>query len=337
MMFAKASQAGKVVKCSDCFSPITVPPPPKNPVKRPLDIEAAATFQLVQPKTERTRGDDPNRKSAQQLLAEAARDETVTPKLSHRDTPSVRGWLTSVFGIFRDPSVITYWAGLSIVATAATVFVMAANQPYFYVVLFPAGLLFAAAVVSCGFAILQSIANGEERVSDWPLFDPASWFGDLIVAVAAAAMVAAPVAFVCQVLGAGLLGVAVTMFAIYAMFPFVLLSMMETNSPWQPFSAEVARSVTKCDEAWGGFYFSSGLIFATLFLCFVFTAGLGVAGVVVSIFAAVAVAFLYFAMIGTLAHSIGESSGGTPPQSSKQEPAAGSKQSADSQPPTQRR
>lgn len=306
LMFVKAAQAGTTVKCSDCLSPITIPPPPKIRKKQTMDIDSAQTFNLEQPRTVRVNNADPNRKSAEKLLAEAARMEEEATETSNADIPSVKQWLVDVFGIFRDVAVITHWIGLSLVATLPIIFVMAANHPYFYAMLFPAGLIFGSLVVSCGFAILQSVANGEERVSEWPILDPPSWFGELIVAVAAAAVVAAPVAALSHMLNAGLLGIALTMAAIYGFFPFVLLSMMDMNSPLKPFSPEVARSVTKCEEAWGGFYFSSGLMFAALFLLIITARSMEGIGVAISVFASVAVAFIYFAMIGRLAFAIGQ-------------------------------
>jgi len=314
LMFAQASQAGKTVKCSDCFSPMTIPPPPKVRKKPKLDVSSAQTFQLEQPRSVRKPGADPMRKSAEQLLEEAARVEEESPAIRYDDTPDLRAWLAGVFGIFRDLGVISHWVGLSFVATVLALVVIVIDKPFFFLMLLPAGLFFAALVVSCGFAILQSVANEEEQVSEWPILDPQSWLSELVVAIAAAAVVGAPIAAVSHMLHLGYLGVAVTMFLIYGFFPFVLLSMMDMNTPWQPFSAEVARSVTKCDEAWGGFYFSSGLLFAALFLLIVSSGplGLGMIGVVISIFATVGSAFIYFAMIGRLAYAIGQEVNGSP-------------------------
>jgi len=306
LMFAKASQAGKTVKCSDCLSPITIPQPPKVRKKQTMDIDSAQTFGLEQPKTVRNPDADPNRKSAAKLLEDAARVDDEPADIHYADTPSVTAWLNGIFGIFRDVGVITHWIGLSLMAVFPILFVMAANHSFFYIALIPGGLFFSALVVSCGFAILQSVANEEERVSEWPILDPPSWLSELVVAVAAAAMVGAPVAVLSQMLVSPLIGIAFTMFAIYAFFPFVLLSMMDMNSAFAPFSPEVARSVTKCEEAWGGFYFSSGILFAVLYFL-IFSVGLtGSVGVSISVFASVAVAFIYFAMIGRLAFAIGQ-------------------------------
>ena len=82
-----------------------------------------------------------------------------------------------------------------------------------------------------------------------------------------------------------------------------------------PFSPEVGRSVTRCEEAWGGFYLSAALIFFGTFLTF-FVASLfaPVAAAAVCIFTATAGAFIYFAMLGRLAKAIGQSVNDAPKQ-----------------------
>ena len=69
----------------------------------------------------------------------------------------------------------------------------------------------------------------------------------------------------------------------------------------------MARSINKCEEAWGGFYFSSGLLFVGLFLAFAVAAGSSPAvAAVTSIVMGIGVTFAYFSMIGRLAFAIGQ-------------------------------
>jgi hypothetical protein len=97
------------------------------------------------------------------------------------------------------------------------------------------------------------------------------------------------------------------MLSVYFLFPFILLSMLDMNSAFVPFSPEVARSVTRCEEAWGGFYFSSGLVFVGLFLTFALASTMSPpVAAAISIFAGVGVTFCYFSMIGRLAYAIGQ-------------------------------
>jgi hypothetical protein len=308
MLYAKASQAGKTVKCSDCYSPVTIPPPPKIRKQQDVDLDEAATF-AFQPSEKAERRADPYQRSAEQLLDEASRVEEKSTVDRYDDTPSVKEWIKNVFGIFTDLGVVVHWIGLSVLGSVPAVIALTVDVPILVMGLFPAGFFLGVITVSCGFAILNAVANQEESVAEWPTLDPMAWFGQLFVVLAAASVAAIPVWAACQlILGTQLISVAVTMFSIYAMFPFVLLSMLDMNSPFVPFSAEVARSVTKCEEAWGGFYFSSGLVFVALFMTFAAAASTMSPPVaaVVSIVAGVGVTFIYFSMLGRLAYAIGQ-------------------------------
>lgn len=306
LLYVKAHQAGQTVKCSDCHSPVTVPPPPKVTKNTKVNIEDAETFQFEAAPT-KTRGPDPFKKSAEDLLAEASREEEATTSPTYDDVPSVKEWVLNVFGIFRDIGVVGHWVILSALAGLPAAMAVSFESSMLMLGMFPLGFFVTVLVVSCGFAILNAVANEEEAVTDWPTLDPMNWFGQLFVVVAATALVVVPVWLMCMVvLGPTMASVAMTMFAIFALFPFVLLSMLDMNSVMIPFSPELARSITKSQEAWGGFYFSSGLLFTGLFLLILIAKGMGAFGVVVGITVAIGVTFAYFAMIGRLAFAIGQ-------------------------------
>ena len=306
-LYCKASQAGKTVTCPDCHSPMTVPPPPKVKKKFQVNLDEVETFSFESnPKAERR--PDPYQKSATELLEEAEREDTFDPKTDYDDTPSVVEWLKGIFLPFKDPSVLVHMLGLCVLACVPTLIVLKLDVPILVLGLFPAGFFLALLTVSCGFAILQSVANDEPAVSEWPTLDPMGWIGQLFLVAAALTVAAIPVWAICMIIiGPQLLSVAITMFSIYVLFPFVLLSMLDMNSAFIPFSSEVARSITKCEEAWGGFYFSSGALFIALFLVFATATAMSPAsGAVLAICCAIAAAFLYFGMIGRLAYSIGQ-------------------------------
>src|SRR5690606_37381160 len=113
------------------------------------------------------------------------------------------------------------------------------------------------------------VANGEKKVSAWPVLDPIGWLENLIGVFSAAGFAIIPVYAITQlVFGQSLITVALTMLSLYTLFPFVLLSMLDMNSALSPFSAEVARSVNRAQEAWGGLYFTAALMFFGLFLLY---------------------------------------------------------------------
>ncbi len=314
-LYCKASQAGKTVKCPDCHSPMTIPSPPKVKKKFQVNLDEVETFSFeANPKAERR--PDPYQKSANELLEEAEREDTFNPKTVYDDTPSVVEWLKGIFLPFKDPSVLVHLLGLCVLACVPTLIVLKLDHPILVLGLFPGGFFLALLTVSCGFAILQSVANDEPEVSDWPTLDPMGWIGQLFLTGAALTVAAIPVWAICMIIiGPQLLSVAITMFSIYVLFPFVLLSMLDMNSAFIPFSSEVARSITKCEEAWGGFYFSSGALFVALFLVFATASAMSPAsGAVLAITCAIAAAFLYFGMIGRLAYSIGQAVNAPPRQ-----------------------
>jgi len=315
IMYAKAADSGKTTKCSDCHSTVTIPQPPKVRKKSVIDIENAETFKLNQPElAERRR--DPFKKSADDLLAEAAREEEEEPSPVYTDTPNVIEWLNNIFGIFKDPGVLMHWVVLSLAAALPTALLFRieseALQLLLTIGMIIGGMILGAVTVSCAFAILLSVANDDERVEEWPSVDVMHWFDQLTLVLAATGLAAIPIWTICFITQSPpMLSVAITMLSIYVLLPFILLSMLDMNSIFTPFSPELAKSISKCQEAWGGFYFSSGLLFAGLFLFISLTWSMDSAiGLVAAVALTIGITFTYFGMMGRLAYSIGQSING---------------------------
>lgn len=306
MHYAKASQEGTTIKCTDCHSGILVPAPPRVKQAAQIDIQNAQTFEFEEPATD-ARREDPFRRSAEDLLADA---ERAGPDVKPDDfeTPSILEWGRKVFGIFTDLNVMLRWIMFTLIGSVPLYLALAFENKIAALGVIIGGALFGAMLLSCGFSILQSVANDERTVEDWPSWDPMEWLGNAWVAFAAAGFAGVPALILSQMVFENpLLVIGVTMFSIYMIFPFVLLSMLDMQTVMMPFSPEVARSVSSSQESWGGFYFSAGLLFFGVFLLFVATAGMppGVAAVT-SVAAIVALVFTYFAMIGRLAYAIGQ-------------------------------
>ncbi len=311
--YAKAVDSGKTTKCSDCYSEILIPKPPRIRKKPEIDIANAETFSLGQNNSEERKTADPFRKSAADLLAEASRQEEDASPPVYEDTPNVLEWVKNVFGIFKDPGVIMHWVCLSVAAAIPTALLVSIEQESLQLLLtigmMIGGLILGGITVSCAFAILLSVANGNDQVEDWPSTDVFQWLDQLTLVLGATGLVAIPMWTICFLTNStGLLGVALVMFSIYLLLPFILLSMLDMGSVFAPFSPELARSVSKCQEEWGGFYFSSGLLFGLLFL---FTAMIwylpGSLGIVATTTLCIFTTFAYFGMMGRLAYTIGQS------------------------------
>lgn len=311
IMYVKADQSGRQISCTDCHTGIKVPPPPKIKQSVKIDVSKAEVFGMSEV-ADRSISDDPFRKSATALLEEAEQlgDEEPEPDF---EVPKIGEWVKGVVGIFAQPSVVVYWLSLSMAGSLfGGIVALAAESLVFPVLLMSVAvgsLFFGAAVVACGFAILTSVANDEDQVTDWPIsLEPTEWMSTFVMAIAAALTAIVPAYALGSLVGFPHLAiVAFAMLAVYITYPFVLLSMLDMQSMFTPFSPEVARSVTRCQESWGGFYFSSGVLFFGTFLVFV-TGSLfpPAAAVVVSVFIGVAAAFMYFAMLGRLAYAIGQ-------------------------------
>ncbi|MAI71165.1 MAG: hypothetical protein CMM01_09660 [Rhodopirellula sp.] len=313
ILYAKAVNSGKTTKCSDCHSEIVIPKPPKVRKKSEIDIANAETFSFGQNNSEAKSTPDPFKKSANELLAEASRQEEDAPPPNYEDTPDVLEWIKNLFGIFKDPGVIMHWAVLSVAAAIPTALLLSIEQESLQWVLtvgtMVGGLILGAITVSCAFAILLSVANDNDQVEDWPSMDIFQWLDQLALVLGAAGLVAVPMWTICYLTNStGLLGVALVMFSTYLLLPFILLSMLDMGSVFTPFSPELARSVSKCQEEWGGFYFSSGLLFAVLFLFIALAWSIGGSlGIVASITVSIFTTFTYFGMMGRLAYTIGQS------------------------------
>jgi len=119
-------------------------------------------------------------------------------------------------------------------------------------------MMFASAV---GMAIVQDTSDGCDRIVNWPQGTVFEWFPEFLVVVNSLSL--------SLIAGLGL----GTIFGVdapqagfppaiagFVLFPLFLVSMLEGNSPWKPFSWPIWRSVFSVGWAWGLFYLETGLI-----------------------------------------------------------------------------
>ena len=306
VLYAKVSQVGTTLRCPDCHSDIRVPEPPKK-TEPPTRSTSGTDLQMAEPSAIEKVA-DPYKRSAEDLLREAEKEPSKSDHQTAYDSPDTVGWLKTVFSIFLDTGVLAHIMGLSLLIALPAA--LTAAIPILAIGMFPLGLLGATLTISCGFAILNSVANEMERVEDWPVVDPPSWFESLSFVVAAAAIAVGPAYIVSMLFHAEpIITIGFVLFAIYMTFPFLLLSMLDMQSITTPFSQDVAKSVTRCQEDWGAFYFSSGFLFAMLFAyCLTYFAYQEAtpSSVGVGVVLAIVTVFMYFAMLGRLAIAIGE-------------------------------
>lgn len=304
--YARPAQVGKRIRCHDCHSPITVPPPPKIRPKYQPDIEAAKTYAFRDAEEgDHPRPADPFRKSAADLLRAAEAETEVED--DEWDLPDMRQWLTAPISIFRDPAVAIHAVLLTLLAFVPAAIAVQFEGNIITLGLFIGGALFGIMVVSCGFAIMQSVANGEDRVSEWPIFDPMETLGEMVVVLAAIAFAAGPAwTLGIYLFQGGLVTVAMSMISLYLLFPVVLLSMLDEQSILSPFSADVTKSVMRAADQWGAAYLCSGILFFVIFmLLMISSVSPPTLGVLLAIATSVCGVFAYFGIVGRLAYGIG--------------------------------
>ena len=187
-------------------------------------------------------------------------------------------------------------------------------------------LLYWGFTFSCGFSIMESVSTNAKRVEGWPYMAPTEWFGELIVVASAAGLCMGPPAILGgMVFGLHPITVMMTMFALFLLFPFVLLSILDSESIFVPFSAEVTKSVTRCQEQWGVLYLTSGILFFGMFMFYIVCFMLPPLLAVVLVYGAtVAALFVYFSMIGRLAYAIGHAVNAPPASQTVQRERRGS-------------
>lgn len=309
VLFVRPQQAGRNIRCSDCHSQFVVPPPPMVPAAKPkVDLDRVATFQLSEPAGERDPHGAPGSRSAAEYLRAAEDAEVEVDRSNDYDNPNMMNWLRGIFGIFTDPSVAAYWLMLSLLGAIPGMIAVAIGHPVVILISLTLIVVYGSLVVACGFAILESVAGGQRRVDEWPVFNPAEWIGQALTAMAAIALSGIPgMVLGYPIFGPHLGSVALVMFSIYLLFPYVLLSMLDNGNPFMPVSSEVTKSVTRCKDAWGSLYFSAMLLFFFQFIAVaVFSLMPDVAAVFFNCVLWVGLVFVYFAMIGRLAFEIGQ-------------------------------
>jgi len=310
LTYAKPNQVGKRIRCPDCHAPIVVPPPPKVKPKYQPDIQAASTYNFQDSGEENlpSRPTDPFRKSADDLL-KAAEAAHVEADQEEWELPNFQQWFSGLAKVFLDPVVGLHIFFLSLMAFLPTALALQYESPVVVMGLFAGGAIFGALVIANGFAILQSVANGENQVSEWPLFDPMAWLGQMVIAIASVGVAAGPIwAVTNYIFQGGLITVATTMMSLYALYPIVLLSMLDEESILVPFSTDVTKSVMRAPDQWGAAYLASGILFFAMFLSFMIASVSGLlVGAGIAIVVTVAGTFAYFGILGRLAYGIGHS------------------------------
>ena len=162
------------------------------------------------------------------------------------------------------------------------------------------GLVFLTCVGFTMVTLLNSTAMGYPHPEEWPRIDWGEWFGATLYLVSAGCISMLPIMLFGGSLGPigrtiGSLGL------LFVFFPFLLLSMMDADSPAVPFSPYVWQTLVKRSGQWIKFYMSAGLLAAVLAGVFAATTFLGMPGVPILVLAIMFTMTIYFRLLGRLA------------------------------------
>lgn len=328
VQYVRLSQKGKKIQCPDCHLNFPIPAPPPgwkpNAQAQPRDSQDD-WHSLSGDGLQAADSQEAQRSRAARMLEQAdqrAMDEDLDRL--YEDDFDTAGFVQRTFGFLKDPVVLAYIFGNAIVF--AGIFAagqLAANQadtPYgkglLLIVVIGAplvGLLFSLPMLSGGIALIESVANGQPRVTDWPSFNLFENAGDLVAITAALLGAVIPGFLLGSWLGgddpgAGRIQIAGMMASSLFLFPVFLLSMLDNGSLFAPLSSSVLSSLHQAAEAWGGYFLKTSIAFATILLLWLLLLGEGKPIALAAIAGSLLPLLIFFTchQIGALAGSISE-------------------------------
>jgi len=315
-MHAARDQAGEMITCPDCGTPMVVPRPETTP--KPGGGEPVGRVESRDSVKARRVGIAPGDGGA---ADEADGGGIARVRRAGPRWPLVRGIVSFLWYEATWPRLIGLTFGLlvvlfpvlwsvSLMKTPVAGLANAAPLVGAMVLLGVGGLCCTMwAVVASAFlmTIIQDTAEGSDRVEDWPEAIFADWAGDILFFFSSVCVSILPgVAFV-QISGyIGPLSGLIVPASALLLFPVVMLSMLEGSSPLSVLSFTVLRSLFSTSWVWILFYLETAVLVAA----FVFFAAqvfrsLGPWGLYLPAALSVAVLMVYCRLLGRLAWCCG--------------------------------
>jgi hypothetical protein len=118
--------------------------------------------------------------------------------------------------------------------------------------------------------MLESVANGQRKVTEWPGFSFYDHIGELLLFGVALAAAAVPGFLIGSVIGrsGGMAWMVIlgTLLSTFLTFPIILLSMLDNESLFNPVSPDVLKSLSSGYESWGVYYFKTFVAYSFVFI-----------------------------------------------------------------------
>jgi hypothetical protein len=332
LVYCRPEQQGKQTICPDCDSIILVPAPP--PPKKKVTLTDAPSID-IQPTF-----DLPVHKSnADKLLSKA--EEKVKEELRKKQKPPKRPFVDDVASFPFHPRVLPGWLIVTLLAALVMkLFLMgielAESGGLDSIIGIP--VLAAWSVLTLTLVLLASniymsiiywTAMGYRTIEDWGGVEPWTWVRRGLFFVNAMAVSCVPGGVLSWVLPGRWPGFIVSGVIIFFVFPYMLLCMLDEETPVTLYSAYIWKTTRLVRSAWKKFYAITGAIclgviglqLATLSLAW----ALGWDWLNYLPLAAAAVALVwYFRLLGRLAWVLDEYHAQLPPEDEEEE-AVGSR------------
>lgn len=327
-MFLKLDRVGKKVSCPDCHSSFVVPPPPSgwSATKKTVEImDDGFDVPLSAPDVPQSANTlESQRTSANEYLDKAKQsiDDDELDSLYQGDFDTV-GFMNRTFGFLTDPTAVGQMVLYGFVFSGVFALAQFSKSKVdgggfegggYLLVLFimttVISTIVALPMLSAGLALLESVANHQRRVAEWPSFNVFDNFGEILIILFSLIGSLLPGMLVGGVIGrsggAEWLILTGMMGTCFLLFPVLMLSMLDNGSPLQPVSGAVVTSIPQVPEAWGGYYLKTLFAFGSVMVLWFILLG---RNPVMSAIAGFTVPWLLFftcQQIGALADSIGE-------------------------------
>lgn len=293
VQYVRISQKGQRIQCPDCHLKFPIPAPPPgwkpNPQAEQRDSQNdwhSLSGDGLQPADSQ----DTQRSRAARML-ELADQQALDEDLDrlYEDDFDTASFVQRTFGFLKDPVVLAYIFGYAIIfAGIFALGQLAANEADTHfgkglmLITFigapVVGFLFALPMLSGGIALIESVANGQRRVAEWPSFNLFDNAGDMVAITAALLGALIPGFLLGSWLGgedpgAGRIQIAGMMASSLVLFPVFLLSMLDNGSLFAPISSSVISSFRQATEAWAAYFLKTFVAFATILLLWLLLLG----------------------------------------------------------------
>lgn len=328
VQYVRISQKGQKIQCPDCHLkfPIPAPPPGWKPNPQAEQRDSQNDWHTLSGDGLQAADSQHTQRSRAARMLEQADQQALDEDLDrlYEDDFDTANFVQRTFGFLKDPVVLAYIFGYAIIfAGIFAVGQLAVNEAETHfgkglmLVTFigapVVGLLFALPMLSGGIALIESVANGQQRVADWPNFNLFDNAGDMLAITVALLGSVIPGFLLGSWLGgedpgAGRIQIAGMMASSLFLFPVFLLSMLDNGSLFAPLSSAVISSFHQATEAWAAYLLKTSVAFATILLLWLLLLGEGKPIALAAIAGCLLPLLIFFTcqQIGALAGSISE-------------------------------